>query len=458
MSTNTICAIGTGLTNSGISIIRISGDKSLEIISKIFTNFTKLEPNKIIYGKIIDNDEVIDNVLVSYFKAPFSFTGEDICEINCHGGVVITRQILELVIKNGARVAEPGEFSKRAFLNGKMDLSQAEAVINLINAKSNTSTKIASNQLNGNISNKIKVLRDELIELLAHIDVSIDYPEYDYEEVENSYILKLLDSKIKDIKHIIDTYNQGRIIKDGINVAILGRPNVGKSSLLNVLANYDRAIVTDVAGTTRDIVEETINIGSLVLNIFDTAGIRETEDVVEKIGVDKSIKILSKVDLCLYVFDCTSKIDEDDKAILSKIQNKGIKFIPVINKIDRIEKSIFNTFMDELKIIGIENPIHISALEKQGIENLKSRIEELFLNSDFDYEHELIITSERHKMLLEESIKYLKEAKKEIEQKQEIDIISIYIKKSSEVLGQIIGANVNEDVISKIFERFCVGK
>ena len=276
--------------------------------------------------------------------------------------------------------------------------------------------------------------------------------------MENSYVLNLLDNKIKDIEHIIDTYNQGKVIKDGINVAILGRPNVGKSSLLNVLANYDRAIVTDVAGTTRDIVEETINIGNVILNIFDTAGIRKTDDVVEKIGVDKSINILSKVDLCLYVFDCTSKIDEDDKIILSKIQNKGLKFIPVINKIDKTEKLIFDAFMSELKILGIDNPIQISVLEKKGIDSLKNRIEEMFLNNDLDYEHELIITDERHRMLLDESIEYLKEAKKEIEQKQEIDIISIFVKKSSDVLGQIIGANVNEDIISKIFEKFCVGK
>ncbi len=458
MSTQAIAAIGTALSNSGISIIRISGNKSLEIINKIFKTNSKIEPNTIVYGKLYDGDTHLDNVLVSYFKAPKSFTGEDICEINCHGGTNITKEILEVVLKNGARLAEPGEFSKRAFLNGKMDLSQAEAVINLINAKTSTATRVAASQLDGNVSSKIKELREDLVELLAHIEVSIDYPEYDYEEVENDNVVKLLDKKIDEINNLLDTYEHGRYIKDGINVAILGKPNVGKSSLLNKLADYEKAIVTDIPGTTRDIVEETINIGSVILNISDTAGIRDTEDIVEKIGVEKSIKKLDEVDLVIYILSADENIKKTDIEMLSKIQNKGIKLITVINKMDKIEKSIFDTVLDELNKIDIRNLIQMSVAKNEGVENLKKEIEKMFLNSNFDYEQELVITNARHKDLLRKSIDYLKLAKNEIDLNNPIDIISIYIKKATSTLGEIIGTDVNIDVANKIFEKFCLGK
>lgn len=458
MSTQTIAAIGTALSNSGISIIRISGNKSLEIINKIFKTNSKIEPNTIVYGKLYDGDIHLDNVLVSYFKAPKSFTGEDICEINCHGGTNITKEILEVVLKNGARLAEPGEFSKRAFLNGKMDLSQAEAVINLINAKTSTATRVAASQLDGNVSSKIKELREDLVELLAHIEVSIDYPEYDYEEVENDNVVKLLDKKIDEINNLLDTYEHGRYIKDGINVAILGKPNVGKSSLLNKLADYEKAIVTDIPGTTRDIVEETINIGSVILNISDTAGIRDTEDIVEKIGVEKSIKKLDEVDLVIYILSADENIKKTDIEMLSKIQNKGIKLITVINKMDKIEKSIFGTILSELNKIDIKNLIQMSVAKNEGVETLKKEIEKMFLNSDFDYEQELVITNARHKDLLRKSIEYLKLAKNEIDLNNPIDIISIYIKKATSTLGEIIGTDVNIDVANKIFEKFCLGK
>lgn len=458
MSTNTIAAIGTALSNSGISIIRISGKDSLNIIKKIFKTKSKLEPNTIIYGKIFDGNIHLDNVLVSYFKAPRSFTGEDVCEINCHGGIQITKEILEVVLENGATLAQPGEFSKRAFLNGKMDLSQAEAVINLINAKTRTSSRVAFNQLDGNLSNKIKSLREELVELLAHIEVSIDYPEYDYEEVKNDSINFLLDRKINEIEKIISTYEQGRYIKDGINVAILGRPNVGKSSLLNALAKYEKAIVTDIPGTTRDIVEETINIGSVVLNISDTAGIRDTEDIVEKIGVEKSIKILNEVDLVIYMLNVEDKIEKSDIDMLSKIKNKDLKLITVINKIDKVEKSIFDTFMDELKHNNIKDDIYMSVVNEMGIEELKNKIEELFNTSDLDFVNEVIITNERHKDLLKKSIGYIEYAKKELNAGNPIDIIYIYIKKATSTLGEIIGTDINADVANKIFEKFCLGK
>lgn len=458
MSTNTIAAIGTALSNSGISIIRISGKDALNIIGKIFKTKSKLEPNTIVYGKIVDKDRILDTVLVSYFKAPKSFTGEDICEINCHGGNQITREILELVLDNGAVLAEPGEFSKRAFLNGKMDLSQAEAVINLINSKTKTESRVAARQMEGELSSKIKNLREDLVELLAHIEVSIDYPEYDYDEVEPEYVKSLITKKITEINRIIETYEQGRIIKDGINVAILGKPNVGKSSLLNRLANYEKAIVTDIPGTTRDIVEETICIGDIVLNISDTAGIRDTDDIIEKIGVEKSLKKLEEVDLVIYMFNAENKIEEDDLKLLSKIQNKGIKNVVLINKMDKVQKTIFDTFLDELKQSGIEDVLPVSVFNEEGIEELKNKITEIFNTNDLDYEHELIITNSRHKDLLKKSVIDLELALKQLEYNQPIDIIFINLKNATRYLGEIIGTDVSLDVVHKIFEKFCLGK
>lgn len=458
MSTDTIAAIGTALSNSGISIIRISGKDSLDIINKIFKTSYNIEPNKIVYGKIYKENKVLDNVLVSYFKNPKSYTGEDVCEINCHGGNQITKQILELVLENGARIADAGEFSKRAFLNGKMDLTKAEAVINLINSKTNTEMRIAANNLEGNLYNKIKELRVELIELLAHIEVSVDYPEYDYEEVENDNVVKLLDKKLKEINNIINTYDQGKYIKDGVNVAILGKPNVGKSSLLNLLAKSDKAIVTDIPGTTRDIIEERINIGNIILNISDTAGIRDTEDVVEKIGVKRSIKKIDEVDLVIYILNVEDGVQKQDLEILSKIQNKGVKLITVINKMDKKEKTKFDTILNELENNNISNVINMSILNETGIEELKNKIEEIFINYDLDFENELIITNERHKDLLKKSLSYLNEAKSQILNNEPIDIVSIVIKSATKSLGEIIGADVSQDVVNKIFEKFCLGK
>lgn len=457
MST-TIAAIATALSNSGISIIRISGKDSLNIINKIFKSNTNLEPNRIIYGKILDNNEILDNVLVSYFKAPHSFTGEDVCEINCHGGNQITKDILQLVLESGATLAEPGEFSKRAFLNGKMDLSQAEAVINLINAKTRTESRIAAKNIEGDLSKKIRELREELVELMAHIEVSVDYPEYDYEEVEPESIVGLLDKKISEIGHIVDTYDHGKYIKNGVNVAILGKPNVGKSSLLNRLANYEKAIVTNIPGTTRDIVEETINLGNIVLNISDTAGIRDTDDIIEKIGVEKSLKILEEMDLVLYLINGQDRVSKEDFEILSKIQNKGLKYITAINKMDVTEKTILDTITLELVDNGINKPICISVEENVGIDELKNEIINLFDSTDLDYTHELIITNERHRDLLKKAINYLNDAKSEINNGQPIDIVSIYVKKSTKTLGEIIGADVTQDIIAKIFEKFCLGK
>ena len=458
MSTDTIAAIGTALSNSGISIIRISGNDSLNIIRKIFVSNSKIMPNNIIYGKIVENGKVVDTVLVSYFKNPKSYTGEDVCEINCHGGVQITREILQLVLANGARLAEPGEFSKRAFLNGKMDLTKAEAVINLINSKNTTQARIAANNLEGDLYKKIKEVREELIELMAHIEVSVDYPEYDYDEVENDNVISLLNKKIIEINNILSTYEQGKYIKDGVNVVILGKPNVGKSSLLNTLSRSQKAIVTEIPGTTRDVIEERINIGNIILNLSDTAGIRKTDDFVEKIGVKRSIEKIDEADLVIYLLNVESDIDDEDKEILSKIQNKGIKLITVINKIDKGQKLKFDSILDELKRFGVNEVIKMSVLNNEGIDELKNKIEEIFNTNDLDFENELIITNERHRDLLNKSKEYLEVAKKEIEDNEPIDIVSIVIKNATKSLGEIIGADVNQDIVNKIFEKFCLGK
>ena len=458
MSTDTIAAVGTALSNSGISIIRISGKESLNIINKIFVSKSELKPNSIIYGKIIENSKVIDAVLVSYFENPRSYTGEDVCEINCHGGVQITKKILQLVLENGARLAEPGEFSKRAFLNGKMDLTKAEAVINLINSKNSTQARIAANNLEGDLYNKIREIREELIELMAHIEVSVDYPEYDYDEVENDNVIKLLNKKIFEINKVLDTYEQGKYINDGVNVVILGKPNVGKSSLLNILSKSDKAIVTDIPGTTRDVIEERINIGNIVLNLSDTAGIRETEDVVEKIGVKRSIEKINEADLVIYILNVENGIENDDVEILSKIQNKGVKLIVAINKIDKNEKSKFDAILEVLNQIKVKNIIKMSVLNNKGVDKLKDKIEEIFNTNDLDFENELIITNERHRNLLNKSKEYLEVAKNEIINNEPIDIVSIVIKNATKSLGEIIGADVNQDIINKIFEKFCLGK
>ena len=293
---------------------------------------------------------------------------------------------------------------------------------------------------------------------MAKIEVSVDYPEYDYDEVEPDSIVNLLDKKINEINNILKTYEHGKYIKNGVNVAILGKPNVGKSSLLNNLANYDKAIVTDIPGTTRDIVEETINLGDIVLNISDTAGIRDTDDIIEKIGVEKSLKILEEMDLVIYIINGQDGISKEDFEILSKIQNKGLKYILAINKIDVAQKDVLNAILKEIKQNKLNDPVFISVQENEGIENLKNEIIKLFNSNDLDYVHELIITNERHKNLLKKSVDYLYDAKKEISLGQPIDIVSIYVKKATKTLGEIIGADVTEDIISKIFEKFCLGK
>lgn len=453
MLTDTIAAISTGGNNTGINIIRISGENSKNIINKIFTSSIKLEHQKIIYGKIVDGDNILDEVLVSYFKAPNSFTGEDICEINCHGGRRVTLNILETVIKNGARLAEPGEFSKRAFLNGKMDLSKAESIIDIINAKTKLQTKIATDQLEGGLYNIVKEERDKIIELLAQIEVSIDYPEYDYDELENREIINLLIEIRDNVRRYINTYEEGKYIKDGINVAILGGTNAGKSSLLNLLSNSDKAIVTNIEGTTRDVVEETVIIDDVVLNIFDTAGIRQTDDLVEQIGIQRSIDIIDKVDLIIIVVDITKGITQNDIDIISKVEEKDKKYIVCLNKID-----ISRENNKEEKNEGFKNVIETSFLTKEGIDTLKRKIVYMFNLEQIKADNDIMIVNERHKELLEKCCNSLNKAIKEIEKNIGVDIAEIDIKESAKYLGEIIGEEVTTDIINKIFEKFCLGK
>lgn len=455
---STIAAVATALGNSGISIIRISGENSLKIISKIFDNHNKLLPNSIIFGKIHDQNIFIDDALVSYFKAPFSFTGEDVCEINCHGGIVVTMQILELVLRNGAIAAEPGEFSKRAFLNGKIDLSKAESIINLINSKTKLESKIAASKMNGELYNSIDKIRDEIIELIAHIEVSIDYPEYDYEEITFDNINNCCEKSLKYLRKLLNTYDEGKYIKNGINVAILGKPNVGKSSLFNSLIRKDRAIVTDIKGTTRDIIEDKVVLDDYVINLFDTAGIRKTEDIIEKIGVDKSIGKIEDVDLILYVLDYVEGITIEDINILSKIQNKDVKCLVVINKMDKKEKSIYDTFLDEIQSLGIKQFVEVSIKEEKGLEELKKTTKELFFHNDINKINEVIIVEERQRSLINNAIVELEKVKDEIKNYLSVDIISISLKQASLKLGEIIGKDVSIDVVNKIFEKFCLGK
>lgn len=455
MLTDTIAAISTGGNNTGINIIRISGEKSKCIIDQIFTSASKLDHQKIIYGKIKDGEKVIDEVLVSYFKAPNSFTGEDICEINCHGGRRVTLDILEIIIKKGARLAEPGEFSKRAFLNGKMDLSKAESIIDVINAKTKLQTKIAAEQLEGGLYKVVKEERNKIIELLAQIEVSIDYPEYDYEELENNEILNLLNNIRDNISKYIKSYDNGKYIKEGINVAILGGTNAGKSSLLNVLSNSDKAIVTDIEGTTRDVVEETIIIDDIVLNIFDTAGIRSTEDVVEKIGIQRSIDIIEKVDLIIIVIDITKGITQNDIDIIKRVEEQDKKYIVCLNKIDISHENNIEKIKTE---IGSKNVIQTSFLVEEGIDTLKDKIVSMFDLEEIKANEDVVIVNQRHKELLDKCFISLEKAIKEIEKNIGVDIAEIDIKDSAKYLGEIIGEEVTADVINKIFEKFCLGK
>ena len=454
---DTIVAISTAPGIGGIGIIRMSGDKCFDVLEKVFKpkkaqKKEKIKGYTIKYGTIIDeNKNIIDEVLVSYFKAPKSYTSENMCEINSHGGTIVMNKILELCIKNGATIAEPGEFTKRAFLNGRIDLSQAEAVIDIINSKTDKEAKVSIEQLEGNLSEKIEYIRKKIISVMADIEATIDYPEYDLEEVTNAKILNILDEVDIELDKLEKSFYNGKILREGISTVIIGRPNAGKSSLLNVILNEERAIVTDIEGTTRDTIEEYISIDGVPLKIIDTAGIRNSEDKVEKIGVEKAMKIAENSDIVIAIFDITRELNEEDVDILNLIKNKNA--IIVLNKID-LEKRI-----DINKIKETNKPIvEISTKTREGIEKLYSEISKMFKLNEIATNGELIISNNRHKSLIISSRKNVKKARETIQMKLPIDIISTYLKEILEELGKITGQTVTEDVINEIFSKFCLGK
>ena len=449
---DTIAAISTTTGIGAISIIRVSGDDAIKIVNKIVKNKNLEEVNThtINYNHIVDNDKIIDEVLISIMKGPKSFTTEDIVEINAHGGIATTNKILQLLLQNGCRLAEPGEFTKRAFLNGIIDLMQSEGIMDLINSKTDKMRDLAISQVGGNISQMIKDMRQEIIEILANIEVNIDYPEYeDIEELTNEKLFPKLNIVETKIKEILKNSENSRLIKEGIDTCIIGKPNVGKSSLLNTLLGEDKAIVTDVAGTTRDIVEGTIIIEGIIFNIIDTAGIRETLDIVESIGVKKSLSLIEKSDLVLFVLNNNEEITEEEKEILSKLKNKN--YIIIVNKID-LDKKL------DLKEFALENIVYISTLNNQGIEDLKNKIKEIYKLEKIETTDLTYLTNARSIALLNEALNLIKSAKEGISNNIPIDMVEIDIKASWSKLGEIIGQNYSEELIDQLFSQFCLGK
>ncbi|TYQ14748.1 UNVERIFIED_CONTAM: tRNA modification GTPase [Acetivibrio alkalicellulosi] len=455
---DTIAAISTPSGTGGIGIIRISGSRAFEVVEKIFIgkkDFNKIKSHTINYGKIIDpvNKITIDEVLVSKMKKPNTFTREDIVEINCHGGMVVLKNILELVLKEGARPSEPGEFTKRAFLNGRIDLSQAEAVIDIINAKTDESSKAAVSQLEGKLSQKVKEARNILIELIAHIEVTVDYPEHDIEEITSKKIRYEIVNVKKKLLDIIKGFERGKIIREGIDAVIVGRPNVGKSSLLNELAGKNRAIVTDIPGTTRDIIEEYVNLNGIPVRIIDTAGIRETEDTVEIIGVEKTHKAVDEAQLVIMMVDAKIGFTDEDYVILKRIGNK--KLIVLINKIDVASPQEVSEIEEKLK--GI-NYIKTSIIQEIGLNQLGDMITELFTKGEINLNSEVLITNTRHKSLIDKAISSIDDVLEAQENDMPLDLISIDIVSVADYLGQITGESISEDVTHEIFSRFCLGK
>ena len=434
----------------------MSGQLCFEVLDKMFIpknkqSIEKIKGYTIKYGNIVDNGEVIDEVLVSYFKAPKSYTMENMCEINSHGGNIIVKKILELCLKNGAELAEPGEFTKRAFLNGRIDLVQAESVIDIINAKSEKEVKTGIKQLEGLLSKEIAEIKQEIMDVMINIEVSIDYPEYDVEDVANAEITDMLDSVKKKLERLERSFDNGKVIKEGIKTAIIGKPNAGKSSLLNAILKEDRAIVTEYEGTTRDTIEEFVNINGIPLKLIDTAGIRETKDEVEKIGIAKSRETANTADLIIAIFDASKEIDEEDLEVIDFIKNK--KAIIILNKMD-LKAKIDENNENLKKLSG--NIIKMSALK--NVDKLYEKITEMFNLNEINLDNENVITNVRQKNLITKAIENVKKAKETIEQKMPIDIVAIFIKDILEDLGKITGEVVTEDIIEEIFANFCLGK
>jgi tRNA modification GTPase len=457
---STIAAISTAPAIGGIGIVRMSGKDCFEVLEKIFKpknpeTIENIAGYRIKYGTIVnpETNRVVDEVLVSYFKCPKSYTAENMCEINSHGGIVVLREILELCLKNGAELAKPGEFTERAFLNGRIDLTQAEAIIDIINAKSTREAQESANQLEGYLSRKINEIREKIMDIMVNIEANIDYPEYDVVEVSN----KDAENKLKEIENelikLSKTFENGKILKEGVKIAIIGSPNAGKSSLLNSMLKEERAIVTDIAGTTRDIIEEQISIEGIPFKVIDTAGIRDAKDKIEQIGIEKSKKAANEADVILAVFDSSVPLNDEDREILNLLKHK--KSIIVLNKTDL--KQVVNNECKEIQDVNTE-VINISLKNNEGLEKIYESLVKMFNLNQINLDNELTITNIRHQELINKAIESTRMALNDLNNSMPIDIISINIKEILEHLGEITGDNVSEDIIKSIFAKFCLGK
>lgn len=457
MKRETIAAISTGMTNAGIGIVRISGEDAFSAADRVFRGKEKISECKshtIHYGYIVDGDITVDQVLVMVMKGPRTFTGEDTVEINCHGGTYVVTRVLDAVLRHGGvRPAQPGEFTKRAFLNGKMDLSQAEAVGDLISSSNDYALKNSVNQLKGNIRNKINDIRNEIIYHTAFIESALDDPEHYSFEGYNAKLRKNAEEIICELNKLINSYRNGKVFKEGIQTVIVGKPNAGKSSLLNVLAGHERAIVTEIEGTTRDVIEEQINLQGITLNVVDTAGIRQTDDKVEKIGVDKAVDYVENADLVIYVADSSRNLDENDEKILDMIYDK--KKIVLLNKSD-LEPVVTREMIEEKA--GDAPVIEVSAAEERGISELGDLIKDMFLKGDISFNEEIYITSARQKDALCRAVESMKKVIESIDNGMPEDFYSIDLMDAYEALGSITGEEVGDDLINEIFSRFCMGK
>jgi tRNA modification GTPase len=456
--TDTIAAISSAAGNSGIGIIRVSGDEAIEVVDKIFRPANKnkklanVESHTVHYGHIMDGDKTLDQVLVIVMKNPHSYTGEDTVEIDCHGGMLILKKVLDLVLKNGARTAEPGEFTKRAFLNGRIDLSQAEAVMDLINSKNDFALNSSIEQLKGGVSDAIKDIRKDIIYHIAFIESALDDPEHISLDGYDEEITKMLSENINKISKLVNSFDNGRIMKEGIKTVILGKPNAGKSSLLNLMLGEDRAIVTDIEGTTRDTLEENINFNGLSLKIIDTAGIRDTEDLVERIGVNKAKEIAKEGDLIIYVVDGSRELDDNDREIIKLINDK--QAIILVNKSDM--DTVIN--IDELKKDSNRDVILFSAKNGEGMDQLEEEIRNMFYSGKVTYNDQVYITNARHKEALENALESLKQVKNSVDAGMPEDFYSIDLMDAYTDLGLIIGESVEDDLVNEIFSKFCMGK
>jgi tRNA modification GTPase len=454
----TIAAISTAMSASGIGIIRISGPEAIEVIARVYRSkggkkkIKEMPTHTIHYGYIYDEEELIDEVLVMLMRAPRTFTGEDTVEIDCHGGVYACRRVLETVLKNGAKIAEPGEFTKRAFLNGRLDLSQAEAVMDVIEAKNEYALKSSMEQLRGSLKKAVTEIRSDLIYHIAYIESALDDPEHISLDGYAQKLLEVVEKSCKEIYYLVDSSSDGKIIQEGIRTVILGKPNAGKSSLLNLLVGENRAIVTDIAGTTRDILEEYINLHGITLRMIDTAGIRETEDIVEKIGVAKARETAKEADLILYVVDSSTALDQNDEEIISMIQDR--KAIVLYNKTD-LQAAID---LEELKKHAGHPVIPISAKEETGVRELEEKIKDMFFGGNLTFNDQVYITNARHKEALNEAYESLSLVKNSIEMGMPEDFFSIDLMNAYESLGRILGESVGEDLVNEIFSKFCMGK